>query len=371
MTVTNSPLDSIFHPHVPDEVPADEVTYVNSTEAVQPSTPTPTADPSKFLDEASKKSATADDFTKAFHASSTPSTANPSKFVDEASKKSATADDFTKAFHASSTPSTANPSKFVDEASKKSATADDFTKAFHASSTPPAANLSKVVDEASKKSATADDFIKAFHASSSTPATDPSKLLDEASNTAATADDSTESLQPSSSTPAANLSQNNDHTPSKSTYPAAVKITNAKAFPEGPDPEQYNTFNTKHRFTAQNAVSFRKAAGNNLYSKLRTSLVARQSQPSEHDSTDISQPTPVLDEAACHAETNGEPHLRASNWKFEDSMTWRLSEPLETHFNEICPVNLLGDKCKCPLPKVNRKVSSLLITERSNTADCE
>ena len=337
--MTNNPVDSIYHPHVPGEAPDGDATNVNSTEAAQPSTSTPAANPLKSADEASNKSATADDSTEAFHHSSTSPAANPSKFADEASKKSATADDFMKAFDASSTPPATKPSKFTDEASNKSATADDSTEAFHRFSTSPATNPSKFVDEASEKSATADDFTKAFHASS-TP-------------------------------PAANLSQNNEHTPRKTTDAAAVKRTNATAFPDGPDPEQYNTFNTKHRFTAQNAVSFRKAAGNNLYPKLRTPLVARQSQPSGHDSTDVSQPTPVLNEAACHTETYGEPHLRASNWKLEDPITWKLSEPLETHFNELCPINLLGNKCKCPLPKVNLKVGFSSIAGRSNTTDCE
>lgn len=42
----------------------------------------------------------------------------------------------------------------------------------------------------------------------------------------------------------------------------------------------------------------------------------------------------------------------------KDPMKWQLSAPLETHFNEVCPINLLGEKCKCDLVHVNLKVSS-------------
>ncbi len=61
---------------------------------------------------------------------------------------------------------------------------------------------------------------------------------------------------------------------------------------------------------------------------------------------------------ACHAEEFGEPPYRASDWKLKDPLHWELSKPFEIHFNEVCPVNLLGDKCKCKLTKVDVKVIS-------------
>ena len=49
---------------------------------------------------------------------------------------------------------------------------------------------------------------------------------------------------------------------------------------------------------------------------------------------------------ACHAEDYGAPPFRINDWKLKDPI-------VEIHFYEICRVNLLGGKCKRPLPKVN------------------
>ena len=55
----------------------------------------------------------------------------------------------------------------------------------------------------------------------------------------------------------------------------------------------------------------------------------------------------------------------------KDPIDREISASFETHFNEICPINLLGSKCKCDLVKVNLTVSPSSIVERINTADCE
>ena len=96
--MTNYPVDSIFHPHVPGEVPDGNATNVNSTEAAQPSTTPPATDPLKLVDETSNKAATADDSKEAVQpsSSSTPAT-KPVRLVDQASSKAATADDSTEA----------------------------------------------------------------------------------------------------------------------------------------------------------------------------------------------------------------------------------------------------------------------------------
>ena len=75
---------------------------------------------------------------------------------------------------------------------------------------------------------------------------------------------------------------------------------------------------------------------------------------------------------ACHAENFGEPSYRASDWRLKDAIVWKVPKPLETHFNEVCPLNLLGKKCRCDLVHVDmRGVSPLSMIERSNTADSE
>ena len=44
---------------------------------------------------------------------------------------------------------------------------------------------------------------------------------------------------------------------------------------------------------------------------------------------------------ACHALNYGEPPFRMSDWKLEGPIIWKKSKPIKTHFNELCPINLL------------------------------
>ena len=75
---------------------------------------------------------------------------------------------------------------------------------------------------------------------------------------------------------------------------------------------------------------------------------------------------------ACHVENYGEPPFRLSDWRLKDAIVRKVSNPLETHFNEVCPLNLRGKKCRCDLVHVDMKrVSPLSMIERSNTADSE
>ena len=168
-----------------------------------------------------------------------------------------------------------------------------------------------------------------FGHSPAMPTTNLPQSFDKALNKTANADALMKAIQPFSALPATNLRHIMGETPNEATNADAL-IGSIQPFPALP-------------------------ARNSAYAMGETPIEATNADAS----VGTIQPFPAR------------PATNLRHIIDKDPVRRELSASLETHFNELCPINLLGSKCKCDLLKVNRRVSPSSIVERINTADCE
>ena len=198
------------------------------------------------------------------------------------------------------------------------------------------------------------EAVKPFH---STPVLDLLQSIDEAPSKAATAAASTEAVKHLPSTTTVDLSQSTDKAPSKA---ANAEASQASRLSIDENRKRWVVSHKDNAYTPETSAQPQQAAIDRSYSSTHAVPGPHQPQLSQHKSTDVSPPTPVVNEVAHLPQLSYHESTDVSQPTpvIKNPIDWKLSKQFETHFNEVCPINLLGDKCKCQLVKVDLKVPS-------------